>query len=177
MPELDFGQGLTLPVRLGFYSGRTTASPNFGTMPWRAPLLSSRIYDRAEASWKVLLPCGRIMTLVPSAVKQGQWATADGEWFATRKDKHTLVSRLDGWEMEFDHQDFLIRLRTDNARQVVWNRDRDGNVLTLVEQPLDPKRPARLGFTARRDPATRLYDSFTYQGTFGQKKLSLGYDA
>lgn len=177
MAELDFGQGLALPVRLGFLSGRSETSTLFGQMPWRAPLLSSRIYDRTAKSWKVLLPCGRVMTLVPSSAKPGEWATPDGEWFVTPKEKHTLVSRLDGWEMEFNHQDYLVRLRTDSGRQVVWNRDPGGSLLTVAELPSDPKKPAITGFTVRRDPTSRLISSFTYRTAQGQKVYSLSFDA
>ncbi|MCX6854895.1 MAG: hypothetical protein NTV80_08310 [Verrucomicrobia bacterium] len=177
MAELDFGQGLSLPVRLGFLSGRSSASVNFGSMPWRSPLLNSRIYDRSASSWSLLLPCGRVMTLVPQTNKPDQWGTADGEWTVSMKDKNTLVSRADGWEMEFDKDDRLIRLRTDAGRQVVWNRDPNGNAITLVEQPQDPKKPATLGFTVRRDPTSKLITSFTYLTAVGQKVYNLGFDA
>ena len=66
--EVDFGGGFTLPVRLGFFSGRVVASRTLGSAPWRIPLLSARVFDTQPDSCKILLPCGRTMTLVPGTV-------------------------------------------------------------------------------------------------------------
>ena len=172
--EVDFGGGFTLPVRLGFFSGRVVASRTLGSAPWRIPLLSARVFDYQPDSCKILLPCGRTMTLVPGTVG---WSTADGEWSSTPLGGgRILVFRADGWEMEFDVRGYLARLRTDRGRQAFWIRDAAGELTSVVERPADGS-PDVVGLSVVRDPATGLCSSVSVRTAFGTKTHPLSYDA
>jgi RHS repeat-associated protein len=172
--EADFGGGFTLPVRLGFFSGRVVASRTLGSAPWRIPLLSARVFDTQPDSCKILLPCGRVMTLVPGTVG---WSTADGEWSSSPLGGgRLLVFRADGWEMEFDGRGYLARLRTDRGRQAFWIRDAAGELTSVVERPAGGA-PDVVGLSVARDTATGLCSSLSVRTAFGTKTYPLSYDA
>ena len=172
--EADFGGGFALPVRLGFFSGRVVASRTLGSAPWRIPLLSARVFDTQPDSCKILLPCGRVMTLVPGTVG---WSTADGEWSSSPLGGgRLLVFRADGWEMEFDGRGYLARLRTDRGRQAFWIRDAAGELTSVVERPAGGA-PDVVGLSVARDTATGLCSSLSVRTAFGTKTYPLSYDA
>lgn len=175
LTEIDFGNGLTLPLRLSFLSSRKEDSPDFGLGHWRTPLHDSRLLTQTPNRWPVLLPCGKVMPLFPQPGQPDTWATADAEWVAKPKGPNTLVSREDGWEMEFNKRGQLIRLRTDTGRNILWSRAPDGSVRSLAE--LIDGKSAAPAYTVTRDPATGRILSQTARTAHGLRKWSYDYDA
>lgn len=135
LPEFDFGAGLRLPLRLSFESDRVKGPREFGakSMGWRSPALHAQIVLKTQARLVVLLPCGKLMHLTAAKDAPGTYATADGEWQGRMQEKKLLVSREDGWELEYDAAGWLARLRTDAGRTVLWNRNAIGQLLTVTE--------------------------------------------
>jgi YD repeat-containing protein len=174
LTELDFGGGLTLPLRFSFLSGRPGESQDFGAAGWRTPLFSSRLLTKTAADWPLLLPCGKIIHLKPQPANPKAWGTADGEWLARARGANTIVAREDGWEMEFDRRGLLIRLRTDGGRNILWSRDAKGGLIAVSE--LAGGRITATGLTVRRD-AGGLVAAMEARTAFGLRTWKLGYDA
>ena len=170
LTEVDFGQGLSLPLRLNLLSARV-GNHGFGAGLWQSPLLSAGILTRSEKQLSVLLPCGRV--LIMDAAQPGRFTTPDGEWVGVVKGPRTLISREDGWEMEFNQKGHLIRLRTDAGRTVLWNRMADGSLRTLTE--VAQNRPAATGLTVNKDAATGQVTSLEARTAAGVKTWKLGY--
>jgi RHS repeat-associated protein len=174
MAEIDFGSGLTLPLRMSFLTSRLDDEKDFGSGYWRTPLHDSRLMPKKDGRWPVLLPCGKVMSLFPKTDQKGVWATADGEWTARAKGANTLVSREDGWEMEFSARNHLIRLRNDTGRNILWTRDASGHLLSLAEFVNGKTLPP--AYSAIRNAAGRV-SSLKLTTTYGVKQWRYDYDA
>jgi YD repeat-containing protein len=173
MAEIDFGSGLTLPLRMSFLTSRQDDEKDFGSGYWRTPLHDSRLMPKKDGRWPVLLPCGKVMSLFPKTEEKGVWATADGEWTARAKGANTLVSREDGWELEFSAKGRLIRLRNDTGRNILWTRKADGSLLSLAEFVNGKTLPP--AYTAIRNAAGRV-SSLKLTTTYGVKQWRYEYD-
>jgi RHS repeat-associated protein len=176
MVEIDFGGGMTFPLRMSFLSSREEGDGrDFGPGHWRTPLHDSRLLQKKDGRWPLLLPCGKVMGLFPKAGEQGAWATADEEWIARPKGANTLVTREDGWELEFNPKGSLIRLKADNGRVLLWTRDADGSLRSVAEfaggKILSP------AYSVTRDPATRRVKSLRVNTRIGTKEWRYSYDA
>ena len=176
MVEIDFGGGMTFPLRMSFLSSREEGDGrDFGPGHWRTPLHDSRLMQKKDGRWPLLLPCGKVMGLFPKAGEQGAWATADEEWIARPKGANTLVTREDGWELEFNPKGNLIRLKADNGRVLLWTRDADGSLRSVAEfaqgKLLSP------AYSVTRDPATRRVKSLRVKTRIGTKEWRYSYDA
>ncbi|MBK8040884.1 MAG: RHS repeat protein [Verrucomicrobiaceae bacterium] len=176
MVEIDFGGGMTFPLRMSFLSSREEGDGrDFGPGHWRTPLHDSRLMQKKDGRWPLLLPCGKVMGLFPKAGEQGAWATADEEWIARPKGANTLVTREDGWELEFNPKGNLIRLKADNGRVLLWTRDADGSLRSVAEfaggKILSP------AYSVTRDPATRRVKSLRVKTRIGTKEWRYSYDA
>lgn len=172
LPGVNFGGGLALPLRLTLQS-LLTGSHGFGHGLWMSPMLDSKILNGSASQWQVLLPCGKVLTLQPDAAQPGRFATQDGEWVGRKKGSLTLVSREDGWLMEFNQRGHLIRLRTDSGRTVLWNRLANGSLRTLIEAA--PNNSVTTGLTVNWDPATNQVASMDVRTSAGLKTLKFDY--
>jgi RHS repeat-associated protein len=176
MVEIDFGGGMTFPLRMSFLSSRDEETGrDFGPGHWRTPLHDSRLMTKTDGRWPLLLPCGKVMSLFPKDGEPGAWATADEEWIARPKGANTLVTREDGWELEFSAKGYLIRLKADNGRTLLWTRDADGSLRSVAEfaggKLLAP------AYSVTRDPATRRVKSLRVSTRIGAKEWRYNYDA
>lgn len=180
MSELDFGDGFSLPLRLSFESTRVGGATDFGagSVWWRAPELHARIMSRREQELSVLLPCGKLLTLEPKADSPGQFHTPDDEWIGKVVDGSLLVSREDGWELEYSAAGWLVRLRNDAGRIVFYNRDPGGRLISITEN--DPAAPdgkvKTTGLLVKRDATTGNVTSLDAWTASGLKSFTLVYD-
>ena len=176
--EIDFGRGLVLPLRFGFYASRN-ADNDFGNMPWRPPVFSSRIYNKTDQQWEVLLPCGRVLTL--EAISEGPnqapiFQTPDGEWQAsTDPDGSIHIRRADGWDMHFNGKGRLQSLRTDEGRLLQWQRNEQGQLQAIAE--VGAQGPMAPALRVERNAGNGLVSALKAQTRRGQQSWSLGYDA
>jgi RHS repeat-associated protein len=176
MVEIDFGGGMTFPLRMSFLSSRDEGDGrDFGPGHWRTPLHDSRLMTKTDGRWPLLLPCGKVMGLFPKAGEPGAWATADEEWIARPKGANTLVTREDGWELEFSAKGFLIRLKADNGRTLLWTRDADGSLRSVAE--FAGAKLLAPAYSVTRDPATRRVKSLRVSTRIGAKEWRYSYDA
>lgn len=172
LAEVNFGSGLALPLRLSFLSSRS-GPHGFGDGLWQAPLLASQFISRSPTQWSVLLPCGKVLSLQADAAQPGRFATPDGEWLGIVKGSRTLISREDGWEMEFNPRGHLIRLRTDTGRTLLWNRMADGSLRTLTE--VAQNSLIATGLTVNKDATTGQITSLEVRTSTGVKTWKLAY--
>lgn len=172
LTEVDFGQGLSLPLRLNLLSSRL-GSHGFGAGLWQSPLLSAGILTRSEKQISILLPCGKVLTLNTQGKNPGRFATPDGEWVGVVKGPRTLVSREDGWELEFDQRGLLFRLRADSGRNILWNRLADGSVRTITE--VAQSGIVSTGLTVTWDAATKRITTLEARTAAGVKPWKLAY--
>jgi RHS repeat-associated protein len=176
MTEIDFGGGMTFPLRMSFLSSRDEETGrDFGPGHWRTPLHDSRLMTKRDGRWPLLLPCGKVMSLFPKDGEKSVWATADEEWIARPKGANTLVTREDGWELEFSAKGYLIRLKADNGRTLLWTRDADGSLRSVAE--FAGGKLVAPAYAVTRDPATRRVKSLRVTTRIGAKEWRYGYDA
>lgn len=181
--DFDFGDGLALPLRLHFDTSRTGNVTDFSPKGygWRAPALHAGIVAKTIDSIRIMLPCGKVL---PMQKGGGRFSTPDGEWTAIFRNRHLIVSREDGWELEYHEGGLLVRLRTDSGRTLIWERAQDGKLLSIGEQVTSSKpgqkpttAPGTVGLKVARDPATGLVTGFEVNTPFGVRSTTLGYDA
>jgi YD repeat-containing protein len=175
MTEIDFGQGLSLPLRMSFHTTHDVTSKEFGPGYWTTPLHESRISAAGPGERNVLLPCGKGMSLEPVAGQKNRWQTADAEWVATPKGANTLLAREDGWELEFNTKGMLIRLQNDAKRNILWTRDAQGKVLALAEFANGKQLPA--AYRVQRHPNNAQITSLEVKTPNGLKQWTFGYNA
>ncbi len=180
--EFEFGQGLALPLRVWFDSDRTTPVPDFGSgsLWWRSPVLHARVLTSNDTRVSIMLPCGKILVMDRNG---DHIATPDGEWSGRYAGKNLLVSREDGWELEFNADKWLIRLRTDTGRTLLWERQPNG-LLTAVREAGKEVQVGKTkamqsgvaGLMIKRATATGLITSITARTSFGLKTYAFSYD-
>ena len=127
-----------------------------------------------------MLPCGKILVMDRNG---DHIATPDGEWSGRYEGKNLLVSREDGWELEFTADKWLIRLRTDTGRTLLWERQPNG-LLTAVREAGKEVQVGKTkamqsgvaGLMIKRATATGLITSITARTSFGLKTYAFSYD-
>lgn len=119
--EVDYGNGLKLPVRIQFKSqpGKNSAFLGSG---WRIPMLecSSSLYR--EGMMKAELPCGKRLWLFSRKRGSPEYATLDQKWKGVVENRNFTVSRADGWQIKYVDGK-LSSIRTDEGRLIQWIYD------------------------------------------------------
>lgn len=128
--QVDFGGGVKLPVRINF-SSADRYSPALGEN-WIFPLLESKTIFTSETAIRLNLLCGKVLFLYQKADSPETFVTRDKQWIGRVKKNIIIVSRDDGWEMEFD-KGLLKKLRTDTGRIFSWFYEH-GRVTSIQER-------------------------------------------
>jgi YD repeat-containing protein len=173
MTDINFGGGFTLPLRMSFLTTRKEEGQDFGEGYWRTPLHDSRLLTQSPDQKTLMLPCGKIMALEPKPNTPGIWQTPDGEWVSRPKGPFTVVSREDGWELEYNAKGYLIRLQNDARRNVLWTRDATGRVLSLAELTNGKSQPP--AYTVSRDPKSGRVTTLSVATLHGVKNWQFNY--
>lgn len=174
LTEVDFGKGLSLPMRLSMLTSRA-GNDGFGKGLWSSPILESKILSHSAKEWQVILPCGKILSLLPDPAQKGQFATPDGEWVSRVKGPRSFVTREDGWYLEFDTQrGLLLHLHTDTGRDILWNRQPDGEVRSITE--VSQGRILNVGLNLKWDEKAKRVITMEARTDTGSKSWAFRYE-
>ena len=164
--DVDFGNGVALPLRLEFSSepGQQSAYLGHG---WWVPLLEAKAVMIDEKTMRTELLCGKVLYLhrTPAA---GQFATLSGEWKGAQDSAadNFTVWRDDGWLLRY-HKSHLVELKTDQGRDIQWKYDGD-NLVSLEER-------GGSALTVERDgagtPTAFVVNGQRYSFTLGRRPL------
>ena len=116
--SVDFGKGLVLPLRIGFFSKDGIVSPYLGKN-WTCPVLEAKAQLIREDMMEVGLLCGKKLYLDRSQRDRNQFRSRDYQWNGELKDGVFRVFREDGWHLLFKDGD-IQELRTDQGRVLSW---------------------------------------------------------
>jgi len=138
--EVDFGDGLTLPLRFEFGSHYTRSSPYLG-LGFRLPLLESHHVLIREKMMRCYLLCGKHLYLRQDRKDKNKFATLNGEWTGKLDGDTFVISRDDGWELGF-RKGKVEYLKTDKGREIRWKYS--GNVAVEMYEPGGASVPLRV---------------------------------
>lgn len=116
--DIDWGDGLKIPLRYKFSSELRQPSPYLGQGFWM-PMLESTCYLKRESMMRATLPCGKTMFLRRDRNQPNQFKTLNGEWTGIMQENQVAISREDGWQLKYT-DGRLSELRTDNGRILKW---------------------------------------------------------
>jgi len=128
--EIDYGEGMKLPVRIEFSSARQSSSPLLGK-GWWCPMLESSAYLIRESMLKATLMCGKTMYLRRDNKNSNTFHTLDKEWKAVQEGNSITISREDGWKIVYDGGK-VQSLTTDKGRTLLWKYD-EGQAVEVYE--------------------------------------------
>lgn len=128
--EMDFGNGLSLPVRVEFSSEYENPSAYLGK-GWSCPILESKVWLINERLMKAQLPCGRNMYLRRSQKDVFRFYSMNREWSAILEGEKITIRRGDGWELRYVNGR-LAQLKTDTDRMLTWKKQ--GEVVVEIQE-------------------------------------------
>lgn len=150
--EVDFGNGLKLPLRLRFSSEpqKESVSLPLGMGFW-CPLTDAKAYLKREKMLRCELICGKVMYLRRDKKDASKFYSLDKKWTGiveAEKNKITL-SRPDGWELRYEGG-MLKQLKTDSGRLLTWVRN--GNLVTEIREEGSANSPLKVALGAGNIP-------------------------
>lgn len=181
LEEFDFGDGVALPMRLHFHSGRSGRLKGFGSMGWSSPVFHAMAErPKADGPLFVALPCGKRMRLNASDPKNPGSDYSNGEWKGKMEGRLIKVTREDGWELVFGVHGFLQSLTTDSGRTLVWDRSPDAELIAIREYKAGAGGVrVQVPFTAlavKRDGKSQKISSLELTTSYGRKDYAFEYD-
>ena len=132
---VDFGNGLVLPLRMGFLSKEGVVSPHLGKN-WVCPLLEARADLIREDMMEVHLLCGNKLYLDRNPKDPSRFRSRDYQWNGELKEEVFRIFRDDGWQLIFKDGE-VEELRTDQGRVLKWVRE-GKRVSAILEKGSDP---------------------------------------
>jgi|GEM_PF-6920805 len=127
--------GGELPLRVVFNSSKL-AGP-LGKC-WEIPVLESSAVLVSEDLLKVTLLCGKVVWLSRSVRAREEFKSPGRGWEAVESRNDAggvtgyVMSRADGWRLEFDERGRLWRLRTDTEVVILWEFERSRGVANRI---------------------------------------------
>jgi len=141
---VDFGKGVTLPLRYEFGSHYTRQSHYIG-LGFRIPLLESHNVLIRKDMMRCYLLCGKHLYLRQDRKDKNKFATLDGEWKGTLDQDTFVISRDDGWELGY-RNGRVEYLKTDQGREIRWKYN--GDVAVEIFEPGGATVPLRVEINA-----------------------------
>ncbi len=162
--DIDFGDGLRIPLRFVFESGATEpnrtlssglpdgdafrqmrhlSGRSHGWVGWSCSILEACIAQVREDQYKVLYPNGRIGYMQQSAVDEEGNPLPEGEsrfysqhmrWEGEIDGDQITMTRWDGWRVVF-RQGRIESMRTDKGRTFHWERLGPENKTSRIYEP------------------------------------------
>ncbi len=135
--DVDFGDGLTLPLALNFSSKVRPPSPEFG-QGWECPLFESKIFDVQKDLKKVELMGGRQIYLVYNQRSDTWRHYFSDAWKGEEKgDEFKLTYVTTGCLFIFN-KGLISSLTMPDGRTILWNRSSDGKLISMSESGKSP---------------------------------------
>jgi hypothetical protein len=138
--DVDFGEGLVLPLRAQFSSANHGDSPYAGS-GWWIPLLEANAFLKREKMMQATLLCGKTIYLRRDRSDPNKFQTLDKEWIGEINGDETTISRKDGWSLLFRHGQ-IQQMRTDTGRVLSWIWT--GKVVTQIREQGQAAVPLQL---------------------------------
>jgi hypothetical protein len=133
--NVDFGDGLTLPLALNFSSKVRPPSPEFG-QGWECPLFESKIFDVQKDLKKVELMGGRQIYLVYNERTDTWRHYFSDSWKGEAKGDEFDLTYDTGVKFAFD-KGLISSMTMPNGRTILWNRSGD-KLISLSETGKSP---------------------------------------
>lgn len=133
--DIRFSDNFSIPLRFDFSSRRIVegAKSEFGWHGWNCGAIEATAVVREDGNLEVQLLCAKIMYLRPVKDQDGAFLTPDGSWKGTLAEGKVSIEREDGWALRFlDGK--VESLRTDKGREIRWNRDEAGRLISIHEE-------------------------------------------
>jgi hypothetical protein len=133
--NIDFGDGLTLPLALNYSSKVRPPSPEFG-QGWECPLFEAKIYDVQQDLKKVELLGGRQIYLVYNQRTDTWRHYFSDSWKGVAKGDEFELTYDTGVQFIFD-KGLISSMTMPNGRTILWNRS-GGKLTSLTESGKSP---------------------------------------
>ncbi len=131
LDDIDFGQGLTLPLNINFRSDRKKSSPYLGA-GWLLPLLQMTLVQRDEDHFLMRQPNGSVTLF--KRMKNNQDKTllrGNGAWMAQITGQETISAWAKcGWKLNFTNGKITTMLTPQN-REISF--DYKNNMVSSVQ--------------------------------------------
>ncbi|MEM1159275.1 MAG: hypothetical protein AAGH72_13590, partial [Verrucomicrobiota bacterium] len=116
--DINWGDGLKIPLRYKFSSELKNPSPYLGQGFWM-PMIESSCVLKRESMMRATLPCGKTMFLRRDQNQKNRFQTLDKEWTGIAQEDQFVISRADGWQLHYT-DGHLTELHTDTGRILQW---------------------------------------------------------
>jgi YD repeat-containing protein len=125
--EADLGDGLVIPVNIGFNSHQEASSPTLGK-GWMIPLLESHVEPIDENSMKVIMPDGWTFTFLRNGSTE-TWR-GNANWVGETNNTVFTITAPCGWRVKFD-EGKIQEIESDKNRTLSYRYN--GGIVTEVD--------------------------------------------
>jgi hypothetical protein len=128
--DIDFGNGLKLPLVLNFSSAIRPPSPEFG-QGWECPLFQSKIFDAQPNLKRMETLGGKYLYFVYNPRTESWKHFFTDDWKGVAKGDDFELTYKDSYKLVFN-RGLINSLTTPDNRTIVWNRT--GNKLISLQE-------------------------------------------